>query len=416
MASPRDSTVPRNPRYESLDLWRGVACLAVVAFHSCVGYVATEDLDSRVREHGGDSADWAMVVIARLWVGVPLFFVVSGYCIAAAADSARHKPWAGASFFYRRARRIYPPLWAVLAVTAAVAALLPAVAMPGPSATHAHPLANPADLSAWHWVGNLTLTEEWRPHLVGPPKDYLTGQVWTLCYEEQFYILVGLIVLTMRRWLFPALAAVTALVFLNILDLGPALAPYQLPRRGFFFDGLWLAFAAGVAVYYRANYATPILRWCLDGLLAAGLLWAIRDVPTPWDYRPNLVGYLIPSFAAALLLGRLHRFDAIVADARLLAPLRFCGRMCYSLYLVHAPVALLISWNLYRVGVTSPTGVLLITLPIAAACSVGLSYLFHRLVERRFLNTPPKDSARSRSPAPVAVARSEPRVESLAGV
>ena len=83
-----ENPLPRNPRYESLDAWRGVACLAVVLFHSTVCYVATPELEARVRSEGGSWADWAILATGRLWIGVPLFFVVSGYCIAAAGDSA----------------------------------------------------------------------------------------------------------------------------------------------------------------------------------------------------------------------------------------------------------------------------------------------------------------------------------------
>ena len=55
---------------------------------------------------------------------------------------------------------------------------------------------------------------------------------WTLCYEEQFYLIAGLL----RRWYFPGVALVTLFVFA---------CPIRPP--GFFFDGLWLHFAAGVA-------------------------------------------------------------------------------------------------------------------------------------------------------------------------
>ena len=171
--------------------------------------------------------------------------------------------------------------------------------------------------------------------------------------------------------------------------IGVDLNAYQCPLRGFFFDGLWLAFAAGIAVYYRANHATPVTRWCLDGVLAAGLVSTARAVPTPWDFQANLTGELLTAFAAALLLGWLHGADAALATARATAPLRWAGRRCYSLYLVHCPVAPLIQWNLYRCGVPGPTEALLVTVPLACAASLAAAWAFHRAVESRFLNTPP---------------------------
>ncbi len=387
---------PRNPRYESLDVWRGVACLAVVVFHCISGYYATPEFEAKLQADGGSIADWGIVLASRFWVGVPLFFVISGYCIAAAADATRRKSLPGWTFFWRRARRIYPPLWAYLAFAALGIAILPPDALPGPTAAYPHPIPYPQDVPFGQWLGSVTLTEEWRHYLVGPPRGYFTGQVWTLCYEEQFYLVVGLIVTLARRWLFPIVALVTAVVALNVLDLNSLIGDrveidlnaYRRPLPGFFFDGLWLAFAAGIGVYYRANYATPVLRWCLDGLLVAGIFWAVQYVPSPMDFKPTLPGYLGSAFAFALLLGWLHRYDARLAASRLAAPLRWIGRMCYSLYLVHAPIAGVIQWNLHRGGIDTSIGGLLVAVPVGVAVSLAAGYAFFRLVERRFLNSP----------------------------
>ncbi len=386
---------PRPPRYESLDVWRGVACLAVVLFHATSGYVATPDLEARVRAGGGDWADWLVVGTARLWLGVPLFFVISGYCIAAAADATRSKPHPGWTFLYRRFRRIYPPLWAYLAVAAAVVAVVPDAFRAGPPSDYPNALPHPAEVHPAQWVGSVTLTEEWRHHVGGPPRGYFTGQLWTLCYEEQFYLVVGVVVLLARRWLFPVLAVVTALVFLNVADLtamfgpdlGGRLNAFRRPLPGCFFDGMWLAFAAGVAVYYRTAHASPLLRRCLDAGLVCGLLWAGKYVPSGWAFKPLIMpSYVAPAFVFALLLAWLRPLDARLAAAPAAAPLRFCGRMCYSLYLVHAPVAELVQWNLYRAGFTSPSEGVLVILPAATAASLALGYGFYRLVEVRFLN------------------------------
>jgi peptidoglycan/LPS O-acetylase OafA/YrhL len=66
----------------------------------------------------------------------------------------------------------------------------------------------------------------------------------------------------------------------------------------------------------------------------------------------------------------------------------FCGRICYSLYLVHQLPVKTISTGLYRAGVASDQATLLLTVPTCIAVSVTLSCLFCHLVERRFLNIP----------------------------
>jgi len=377
-------------------MWRGVACLSVVVFHSLSGYIATPALIQRVRADGGTIAEWIVLLSTYMWMGVPLFFVISGYCITAAADSARRKPHPGLTFFWRRFRRIYPPLWAYLAIATIVVALLPESLMPGPTHDYKQPLPRPWDLKPAQWFGSITLTEEWREHIGGPPKRYFTGQLWTLCYEEQFYLLVGLIVMVARQWLFPLVSLITMLVFLNMIDLNTLagarleinLNAYQLHYPGFFFDGLWLAFAAGIGVYYRLNYATPLLNRCIDAMLLIGLFFAISPVPSIWELKQDVPGYLCVAFVGALLLGWLHSSDGTFMKARVAAPLRWAGQMCYSLYLVHGPVALFVQASLFRLGVTTPLEGLLITLPVSMAASLALGWVFHCKVERRFLNSP----------------------------
>ena len=75
-------------RYYGLDLWRGVACLLVLVYH-VFGYRPSES----------DSTAWWLT--ERAWVGVPMFFVISGYCIAAAAHAGRARGDRPGEFFQR---------------------------------------------------------------------------------------------------------------------------------------------------------------------------------------------------------------------------------------------------------------------------------------------------------------------------
>ena len=179
------------PRYATLDAWRGLACLGVIVFHSTAAYVADAPFIARVQSEGGTFADWCAVACGRMWIGVPLFFVISGYCIAAAAVNTVERGRTIRTFLWRRFRRIYPPLWIYLILSGAVLMLLPSTMMPGPTDGFAEPIPRPQSLSWWHWLGQFTLTEEWRGNVVGPPKQYFAGHLWTLCYEEQFYLVLA---------------------------------------------------------------------------------------------------------------------------------------------------------------------------------------------------------------------------------
>lgn len=391
---------PRHPRYRTLDAWRGLACLTVIAFHSVAATVATPDFITSIAADGGSPADWLIVLAARLWIGVPLFFVVSGYCIAAAADSARRRPRPTRTFFVRRFRRIYPPLWAFLLLLAILVALLPDLFAALGVACHL-PYDSPADVPFWRWFGSVTLTEEWRHHFVGPPTGYFIGHIWTLCYEEQFYLVAGTIVAVAPRWLFPAAVAVTAVVAVRLLCAIPL--PFA---EGFFFDGLWLAFAAGGATYYRGNYATPTIRRCIDLGLLAGTAWAAAHVADWWRFPQILPAHLVAAFPAALLLGWLQPWDDRTARWKLLAPLSWCGARCYSLYLVHGPIAIVLSVNLFRAGVTGTSATVLVTMPLCLAASLIGGWAFYRWVEVRFHNPP--------LPAPSSVPAASRPAESCA--
>jgi peptidoglycan/LPS O-acetylase OafA/YrhL len=355
---------------------------------------------------GGSLWDWLIHVSLEGRLGVPIFFVISGYCIAASAESVRRGSHGTGSFFLRRFRRIYPPYWIVLAGTAVIVEVLPATWLPAqiPGGTLAPP----------QWAGAVTLTEEWRPLLGGPPKRHFLNHSWTLCYEEQFYAVVGVILLVARRWFYPSVAAVTALTYLNVTDLnalvgsrlGLDLNRFQFAAPGTFISGLWLAFAAGVAVYYWLTRATSFQKRMIAVVLLGGTAWAAQPLSGLLTNNATLSKCLVVAFLFAFVLLGLHRCDRRMSAARVFAPLQFCGRMCYSLYLVHAPLCWVLSWALYRNGLNSPAPTLLITLPVCLVTSVIAGYAFHRGVERHFLN-----SSRPKCTAPVETAPARPAEE-----
>jgi peptidoglycan/LPS O-acetylase OafA/YrhL len=381
------------PRYDSLDAWRGVACLLVIVYHSTLFAATPADWDRVVRT-GGSVAEIALMACTQGKVGVPIFFVISGYCIAASAESVRRGTHTSGAFFLRRFRRIYPPYWILLLATIYIVTLLPSSLLPGETLGEPDLLPRPGKLEPANWVGAATLTEEWRPLLGGPEKLHFLNHAWTLCYEEQFYAVVGLILVFARRRFYPAVAFVTLVTYLNVTDLnalvgskiGVDLNRFQLLLPGTFLAGLWLAFAAGVGVYYAVTRNDPRVNRFLTILLLGGTAWAAQPIEGLLQYDTTLSKCLVVAFPFALLLVALHPFDAVLATARFLAPLRFCGRMCYSLYLVHAPICVVLAWSLYRAGLTSATTTLLVTLPACLVISIGCGYAFHRLVERHFLN------------------------------
>lgn len=363
-------------RYAMLDVWRGVACLMVVVFHAT--YYA------RLNPAGEGIAAWAIGATARGWMGVPIFFVISGYCISAAAESVRGSRQSVGAYFQRRLRRIFPPYWVTLAGTLVLVVAVDA-RFPGFFTDDPNGIAGPSGLTVWQWLGNATLSEGWRRHFVADRSQYFLGHAWTLGYEEQFYAVTGALLLLPRRWFFGGAAAVTG------LTLGLFLAKRagaEFPIDGFFLDGRWLLFAAGMLVYYRANWAGPRMRWVTLLPLVGGIAWAAHAPWTLATAKSNFWQELFVSSAFALLITLIQPFDAQFARLPALRPLGFLGRMCFSLYLVHLPVVKAASHLALLAGLTSDWAVLLISVPVCVGLAVGAAWVFHRHVERRFLNPP----------------------------
>jgi len=366
-------------RYRSLDLWRGVACLSVAAFHSSL-YLTRGDGPGQV-------AGWQRLVVALLGTlsaGVPLFFVISGYCISASCDKVRrgNAPlWS--SYYFRRLRRIFPPFWAMFFITVVLAVTLEAI-WPGIYADNNNPIDHPALLAPVQWVANLTLTEGLRPNFGPPEQNWLARHSWTLAYEEQFYLMMGLLLFISRTRFFRNALIATTLILGTELAL-KASGLDSIP--GLFFNR-WAFFAAGMLVYWSLHHATPRQRKLGTAVLAAALLGLALPLPVleRWNMRTL---ESVTAFAFALVLMGVHRYDARLVEAArhgALKALNWCGYRCYSIYLLHWPLVKLTSHGAYMLGVRGFWPTLLVTLPVSIATAVAGGGIFHHLVERHFLN------------------------------
>ncbi len=214
------------------------------------------------------------------------------------------------------------------------------------------------------------LLEGWDHLLPSLPINFPLG----VGNEEQFYLVFGVLLLVSRRYVFVLAAALSAVVF--------AIAP--LSPEGFFFDGRWLLFAAGIGVYYSAIYASRAETAVIVLAIVAALSWSHLRPPHHEAFHTNyLAGY-----GFALLLMALRPLDERISDWRLLAPLTLCGAMCYSIYLVHWPLVKLVGMGCRKLGLESDAETVLVVMPACIAASVAVGWGFHLLVERRFLNTP----------------------------
>lgn len=345
MASP--SAHP--PRYATLDHWRGFAALSVVVFHAFSPWL------------GGNAPpnfNWLAAIAEQGYLGVHLFFVISGYCIAQLVLREFRRGRNVLEFLRQRFLRIFPPYWAACLVAAALAlAALPfnhAVLFATPTA----PGALPSSINAL--LGHTFLLDQF----LGRPGYLLVA--WTLTWELSYYLLAALLLgLALRLG---AVAGLSCAFLLAAVGAFPA-ATARLPSL----SG-WSEFMCGACVLFALDSASSrrtAWPW-LAAIASLGLVGAATTAPH---------ATLPFSAAFALALFYLYRLDARLASARAFSWLSPIGAMSFSLYLVHVPVASAVRNLLSRVFPhTDSTFSIPIILAILA--SLAAAQIFYRCVER----------------------------------
>ncbi|WP_237477867.1 acyltransferase family protein [Lichenibacterium dinghuense] len=303
------------------------------------------------------------------FVGVDVFFVISGYLITAITrgELARGR-FSLAGFYERRVRRIVPAFALVLLATALAS---PFVFLPEDlrllgKSTEASALFGSnilfARLAADYFdADNLVL----QPLL----------HTWSLAVEGQFYLLYPLLLLPLARRPRLTAAALAILAAASFADGSwdavhrPVSAFYLLPGRAWeLLAGGLLTLLPARAVRGRAADAAVLL-----GLAAIGAAAALYTAATPFPGPAAL----LPCLGAALAIvggGPGGRVSALLGSA----PLAWLGRISYSLYLWHWPVIVLARYG-------GGPDLRIATRLLLLAATVALAGLSYALVERPFI-------------------------------
>lgn len=374
------------PRYGLVDAFRGCAALAVALAHL------------RIDEGSADATPGVHGVLFPFgYEAVLVFFVISGYCIAASAHNCMQRGYAFRDFMWRRVKRIYPPYLLAIAFWATTRYIKYKT---GGEWT--------LDRTGTEWLQNLTLTQ-WVSLLWDPmnspaanPRLFVAA-FWSLCYEEQFYIVTaGLLALSAvftRALLHGALA-------LAIVGVAWG-AVFPTLKFGFFIE-YWAAFATGLLVFQRLCVMTSMrARRAIDVALIATALgsgYIAWFAGIDWGAPPPtndafVVSWSSLSMAAtmALILVALRPIDGrYVALRQLSVPLAGLATISYSLYLTHQFCLAFADGSARRVlGLlhVPAEGPLLWIAHVGAL--LGVATMFWFFCERPFLNTsrPPKSKA-----------------------
>ncbi len=381
--------IPEQVRFESLDPLRGFSCLMIIVFHAVVASIRLEQSNPKSLPLSD-----LLLCLDYLSFGVPFFFVISGFCISASwwRIAEKRRPF---EFLYRRFIRIFPPFWICWVLTGLTLLVLNSVGVLSSADGPEHVAITPLDLTPVQLLGNFTLTETWRPLVFAqsPAQMNVLGQMWTLCYEEQFYLLCFLLLFIDRRLFFPVMTLVAILVFVSTTQIRTERIPFlnnildvfsnkRFLLPGTFLDSFFLDFYFGVAVFFSVRSKLWLARF-LPILFIVTVL-----VCFGFEYRLGTRDSLLVHIAAglfSLLLLIIHPIDHGIARSKILAPLHWCGIRCYSLYLTHGLLVTLISSFFLWHGFTSPAFILLILAPLSTVVSLYVGDLFYQRIEKRFL-------------------------------
>ncbi|MGA0608372.1 acyltransferase family protein [Phenylobacterium sp. VNQ135] len=336
----------RMPYRADVDGLRALAVLPVVLFHANVSGFS-----------GG-------------YVGVDVFFVISGYLITAII---RQEQSAGGysvrSFYTRRIKRIIPALFVMMALVLVVGAV---VLMPKDYAA-----ASQSAAAASLFSSNIFF---WRTggYFDGPAEQKVFLHTWSLAVEEQFYIFFPLLLAATHRFIrrfehqVLVLATLCSLILAVVgIQINKSLPTFfLLPTRAW---ELLLGSLLAIGFYPRMKSEA-----CRGAVALAGLVLVLVPVALYSDRTPFPgLAAVPPCLGAALIIaagaeGR-HHLTWLLASK----PMVGVGLISYSLYLWHWPIIVLTRYYLVRELTSFETAGVI-------AAGVFVAYLSWRFIEVPF--------------------------------
>ncbi len=348
-------------RFGFVDSLRGIAALSVAAYHIFRYGPLSKPTDTVVPE-------FITAVVHRGWIGVQMFFVISGFVIAYTLRSTRITPKFLGNFALRRSLRLDPPYWCTILFVLFLYAFIDFWSEVQPTLL--------SEMPSWQ---KLLSHIFYLQNVLG--YGNISVGFWTLCIEVQFYLLFALLLAFAQRLTVwrggdasqPHSAALMlvfaplALVSLFVFSLNQGNTDWVIHFFAFFFLGAlawwtidgrtpsWMFWSFVAAILVRQSYW-----WTLDmtvaltaGVAIYGVIRTGRSVP--WLEMPWL---------------------------------QKMGRISYSLYLIHYPISWIITTLGYELTGEKP-GWALFWILASIAASIGVAHALHALIENpsiRFAN------------------------------
>lgn len=338
----------RRERIDSLTGLRGVAALWVLARH--VGLFMPA------------APPWFRAIAEPGYLGVDLFFVLSGFVLAHQYGQTALTPRPWLQFLARRLARIYPMHLAALTL---LALGVGGLGLLGVRFVHADAL-----LTSDALLRSLLLVQAWDL----PATGGWNVVAWSVSAEWAAYLVFPLLALPLLRLRSAAIAVATicALYAALALALSRVPAPHDLPWG---LLRLAAGFPAGILLYGLWRRATDLARGGRPGVggvrrtgayLALGALGAggaAIELGSDWSavvFLPVLAGPVVYLLA---------RSDALTSPL-----LQHLGRISYSLYLLHFVLLLLVDTALQHAGIDDP-GLIARCMLLTGALAIPVAHL-----------------------------------------
>jgi len=346
-----------------LDSARGIAILSVLFYHGFFWSNGVTGLEHTAR---------LFVEMTRFgWLGVNLFFVLSGFLITGILVESKQRTDYYRRFYIRRALRILPAFYAVLFVLA----------------------LTPAQNGRYLFLSFFYMSN-FAP-LFAIPMSYT--MLWSLAVEEHFYLIWPFVVRRLSlSWLMAwAIIIVLMVPVLRAIAFGPQLPEGFAYYTWFVADGL--ATGSILAIFVRMpGFSRKNLLQLSGGAIAIAVLLLAAGAPWGMLTRRRILGATLMLTASHFLFLGLIGLSLLAGTSRwswiVNRPiLQFFGNVSYGLYLIHWLVftwyddVVKISWpSAYPAG--GRFGLIILRFLCVAGVATALSYLSRRFFEEPFLH------------------------------
>jgi len=307
------------------------------------------------------------------FIGVDIFFVISGYLITSIIfKEITQGTFTIKDFYERRARRILPALFFIIAFSIPLSYLwmVPSDAIDFSQSLIAAPLFS-ANFLFFTENGYFDTAIEFKPLF----------HTWSLAVEEQFYVFFPLLIMSLWKFGFRVIIFSILILFLTSISLSEYMLRvdkmfsfYMLPTRGW---QLLIGSSIAILQYKEIKFNQF---WLINNFLSLlGLAMIVFSV-TIFDKTSPMPGLysLVPTIGSGLVI-MFAQQNTLVRQVLSIKMLVGIGLISYSAYLWHQPIFAII--NIYRFGDVKPAmygSAILVTLL--------LSYFTWKFVETPFRN------------------------------